>query len=216
MIKSLGIELEGGIDSPQMRIVSRWIRKNDLEDYFIKKSDGSVTVSGMDIDNVELCFWHEDVDMVKAFLKVCYDNGFTANSTCGFHVHLKAQNTREMVELFSFKKIQDMFLEEYKKHIAEMPPEQKSKYQRRLTNSYCKAAYSESNVISALKNGGSDRYRAINLNAFRNHRTMEIRLLPFQKDYSEAADSIDWLTTTINSILDVKKAKLKTSKIEIK
>jgi hypothetical protein len=191
MIKSLGVELEGGIDRDKLRNVKRWIRKNDFEENFINKCDGSVSVHDRELSGAELCFWHENIDKVKAFLKVCYDNGFLTNSTCGFHVHLKAQNTREMVELFSFKKIQDLFLQEYKKYMENMSPEDRSKYQRRLTNSYCKAQYNESNVISALKNGNSDRYRAINLNAFRSHRTMEIRLLPYQKDYAEAANSLE-------------------------
>jgi hypothetical protein len=44
---------------------------------------------------------------------------------------------------------------------------------------------------------------------------MEIRLLPFQKDYAEAANSLDWLMSTVNNILNVKHAKLKTTKISI-
>lgn len=196
VIKSQGIELEGGIDKVYLDAIRFRFDNNKLK----INNDGSVYVPFKYFNNIEICYWSESLEELLNFVKFIFTKtDFAQNSTCGNHMHFKFNNTENAVALFSFKKFFKLFIKAYKERFKD-----NEKYMKRLKNSFCKAVYKESKIIRQLKSyeKNSSRYCAINLNAFNIHKTLEIRILPYFESYEEAKESITWLVKTVNEILN--------------
>ncbi|MGI0059111.1 MAG: hypothetical protein ACREBJ_05015, partial [Nitrosotalea sp.] len=78
----------------------------------------------------------------------------------------------------------------------------KIKYVKRLDDPYCIAEWSPKLLDLQLKEYGNARRSAINLGAYAKHRTLEIRLFPNQDSYEEAINSVKWVITNVDEILD--------------
>lgn len=116
--------------------------------------DGSLGENG-----VELCLLFDSnrgFRPLKRLCKVLKKFGATVDHSCGLHVHLDhSKQDFEDAEFFAHN--YDKFLPILSKFVAPS----------RLDNQYCQLKVSE---------GDDDRYCAINLNAFDEHGTIEIRL----------------------------------------
>lgn len=201
-ISSVGVELEGGVDSlEKIRKV-----KNLVRDYS-ETTDGSVFVKKYYSD-LELRFWvkREELNNLFNAIDIIFGEGFTQNNSCGNHIHFKFSNkdedvTKEVVNLFSFKMIQCEFIKEYIKYANTR--ENKEKYLNRLNNKYCLGAYNRYVVIYQLVNDskGDYRYRAINLNSFNIHGTLEFRILPYVVGAKEYKENLIWLINTVEKLI---------------
>ena len=77
-----------------------------------------------------------------------------------------------------------------------------SKYLHRLSNRYCRLAYSKREMINICE-GWGDRYRAINLlSCFEDQRTIEVRILPYAYGAEELINSIIKLNEIVLELLN--------------
>lgn len=202
---SFGVELEGGIDSPDLSKFLEYVKKYDLN---VKVDrDGSVNVAGKDIYNAEIKMWtyystiSKFIIPVKALFRTFK---FKTNGTCGTHIHLKFREPYHslLVSKLSYRKFQEMFFREYKEFIETLPLDKRQKYYNRLNNSYCLARYSENAVCDQLFYDCkcSSRYYAINLNSQNLYGTIEIRIMPHADDGDELVRMVRWVIKTLTKI----------------
>jgi len=195
-IISLGVELECGV--PTTEGCSKISEKYENDPKFKEKHDGSVSVP--DCIDREYTYYSDNIDDVFSFLRYMYNEiGVRTNSTCGFHIHVKFNDMR-LARLFGFRYPYMTFIKQYKEWAEQQEAE---KYKNRLTNKYCIARYSSRKALKQFTTYKKTkaRYSAINLNSLNIHKTLEIRILPHQKSYDEAIQSIKWLISAIeNSI----------------
>jgi hypothetical protein len=218
-IKSIGIELEGGINSDDLRKLKNFVKENNLNDYFSYGYDYSVNVENKDYYNIEIRFWHNDLNVFFKFIEYIFNEcKFKQNSTCGNHIHLKFIDDEKALSVFSYRKAWKMFLDEYKKYANSfVDGKMLNKYLGRLDNRYCLAKYNTKIVISQLRHYEKDssRYRAINLNSYNVNETIEIRILPYFSNSNEAKKSISWLIKTIDKIYNIRKSIMKKTSINL-
>jgi len=218
-IKSVGIELEGGINSDDLKKLKNFVKENSLNDYFGYGYDYSVNVDGKDYYNIEIRFWHHDLNIFFKFIEFIFNEcKFKQNNTCGNHIHLKFVDNEKALSIFSYRKAWKMFLDEYKKFAYTFNDEKMlNKYLSRLNNRYCLARYSSKVVISQLRHYEKDssRYRAINLNSYNINKTIEIRILPYFNNFDEAKKSIEWLIKTIDNIYNIRKSVMNKTTIDL-
>jgi len=217
-IKSIGIELEGGLDEVEYQLLEDYVREKELEEYYSVTSDGSVYVGEKDIDNIEIRFWHHNLKTFFSFIKKVYELGFEQNSTCGNHVHFRFTDTERAKSIFGYSPIWRLFVKEYVEYANELGEKKWSKYMARLESRWCKPRYSKRAVIRQLSTPlrSRSRYKAINLNSFNLHGTLEIRILPYFEDYKEAKKSITWLIGVIDKLYSVKDILLARAKGDVK
>jgi hypothetical protein len=217
-IKSVGIELEGGIDREDLEILKKYCEKNNLLDYVDYGEDGSVVVRSKEIKNIEIKFWHFNIDTFLKFIEYVFTKcGFEQNNTCGNHMHFKFINDNKAISIFSFRKIWKTFKQEYIKFVNSLEENLREKYLKRLENKYCKFEYITDIVIKQLNSYDKNysRYYAINLSSYNLHKTLEIRLLPHFDSYEEARTAILWLIETIDKIYSTTKCTLTTKTIKL-
>jgi len=218
-IKSIGIELEGGINSNDLGKLKNFVKENSLNDYFGYGYDYSVNVSDKDYYNIEIRFWHYDLNIFFKFIEYVFNEcKFKQNNTCGNHIHLKFLDDEKALSIFSYRKAWKMFLDEYKNFAYSFTDEKTiNKYLSRLNNRYCLARYSSKVVISQLRHYEKDssRYRAINLNSYNINKTIEIRILPYFNNFDEAKKSIEWLIKTIDNIYNIRKSVMNKTTIDL-
>jgi hypothetical protein len=218
-IKSIGIELEGGINSDDLKKLKNFVKENNLNEFFSYGYDYSVNVDSKDYYNIEIRFWHSDLNVFFKFIEFVFNEcGFKQNSTCGNHIHLKFADNEKALSIFSYRKAWKMFLDEYKKFAYTFSDEKMlNKYLGRLDNRYCLARYSSKVVISQLRSfeKNNSRYRAINLNSYNLNKTIEIRILPYFSNFNEAKKSIEWLIKTIDKIYNIRKSLMNKFSIDL-
>jgi hypothetical protein len=217
-IKSIGIELEGGINNDDLRKLKNFVKENSLNDYFSYDYDYSVNVDGKDYYNIEIRFWHYNLNVFFKFIEYIFNAcKFKQNSTCGNHIHIKFVDNEKALSVFSYRKSWKMFLDEYKKYAYSFIDEKTMKYLGRLQNRYCLAKYNTKIVISQLRSDekNESRYRAINLSSYNINETIEIRILPYFSSFDEAKKSIEWLIKTIDKIYNIRKSIMNKTSIDL-
>jgi hypothetical protein len=218
-IKSVGIELEGGINKEDLQNLKEHCEKNDLLDYVAFGEDGSVVVRSKEIKNIEIKFWHYDLDTFLKFIEYVFNKcKFEQNSTCGNHMHFKFVDNQKALSILSYSRIWRKFINEYIEFAKSWNDNSLvEKYLSRLKNKYCLAKYDVNVVIEQLElhEKASCRYRAINLNSYNIHKTVEIRILPYFDNYEEAKKSILWLIETIDKIYSTANCTLSTKTIKL-
>jgi len=218
-IKSIGIELEGGINSDDLKKLKNFVKENSLNDYFSYGYDYSVNVENKDYYNIEIRFWHYDLNIFFKFIEYVFNEcRFKQNDSCGNHIHLKFIDNEKALSVFSYRKSWKMFLDEYKKYAFSFSDEKTmNKYLSRLQNRYCLAKYNTKIVISQIRSyeKNESRYRAINLNSYNLNKTIEIRILPYFSTFTEAKKSIEWLIKTIDKIYNIRKSLMKKTSIDL-
>jgi len=218
-IKSIGLELEGGINKDDLLSFMKYINSSNLKKFFSQGVDGSVCVDGKDFSAIELKFYHYKFETIKNVLKFLFENcNFVQNETCGNHVHFLFKDMNKAVSIFSLRSVQHEFFGEYVKFCDKMEKKlHTQKYFRRIENDYCRAIYRKKFVLLQLRSPSKcARYTAINLNAFNVHGTIEVRILPYFSGYKEALESLQWLIKTIDGLYSTKKTYKVTESFEIK
>jgi Putative amidoligase enzyme. len=217
-IKSVGIELEGGINGDEYKTIKQALIKMQVIERFSFGEDGSVYVSGKDYKSIELKYYDDDLGRFLKVIKLVFNSGFKQNNTCGNHLHFVFSDNEKALSIFSFSSVWKLFREEYKKLADEMMrlfgnkySNIKQKYLDRLENKYCKGKYNINAVIQQITCKSKDwyRYRMINLNSYNIHGTIEFRILPYFYDSEEAKTAITWLIKTVDKIYSKSKAVLK-------
>jgi len=133
-------------------------------------------------------------------------------------VHFKFVNNEKAISIFSYKSTWTKFIKEYKKFAYTFNDKNLiDKYLLRLKNKYCLAKYETNVIISQLSTfqKNESRYRAINLNSYNIHQTLEIRILPYFQSFEEAKKAILWLIKTIDKIYNTQKSILFREEINI-
>lgn len=123
---------------------------------------------------------------------------FKQNYTCGNHIHLSFNNNTRIASVaFTYKNIWHRFISDYKNYFAG-----KEKYINRFKNKYCRSRYNLNNITRIITSNYSsgDRYYAINLMAFRRHKTVEFRIMPYAENADEYVSQIRWLLKEIETI----------------
>jgi len=208
-IKSLGLELEGGIYASDLYVFERKMRNKiaDFEHYYKVGSDGSVDVECPDgddqvcddwISNIEIRFWHYNVNVLMDFVRELWYRGFVQNDTCGNHMHIRFINLI-YASIFTDVKAHLMYLDEYKKRFGN-----NTKYMDRLENNYSRACLNQECVDdNVLKSLGS-RYRMINLRSIidKGYKTLEVRVMPYAESAEELIDMMMFNIRTIDMIIE--------------
>ncbi|RLD10697.1 MAG: hypothetical protein DRI44_05385 [Chlamydiae bacterium] len=203
-IASLGVEAEGGINEEGLDEVIEGLEKKNLRYYFQIHYDGSVSVPDKDYTDREFNFYNSNLKNIRFFLKLLFNAGFEANSTCGFHIH--ARITDNLPKLFSYEYFYNKFLELYKSRYKF-----NEKYLRRLRNSYCRAEYDEYKICKQLESRDKchERYTAVNLNALNVHGTLEFRIFPYQESVLEAMSTIKFVINAVEKLASPVSCSLK-------
>jgi len=206
-IRSVGVELEGGMCASKLREFKEALQAEAFKDVYRRLqigADGSVNVDlecDSDDDEVyrdlELKTWVEveRLEQLTGFVKLLWSHGFKQNPTCGNHIHLKFRNTL-YVSIFTIYDAVREYLDAYRKTFGN-----RSKYLRRMHNNYSKAIVDEEDIARNLLD---DRYYAINLQSFFKHsaRTLEIRIMPYARNANEYIEMLTFNLVTVDSIVD--------------
>lgn len=205
-IASVGVELEGGITQNHANAVQRKYNKTELE------NDGSVDVRlktrARTISDAELKYWSTSTKRMEKFITYVFHDGkmFGQNETCGNHVHVKFNDMDKAVAIFSYKPAREKFLQEYREFAQRQNIKFATrKYTKRLDNDYCSARINDTDAILQIQDRGfksRSRYRAINLNSFSIHGTIEFRILPHMSSHKEFMEALNWLIKTVDSIMN--------------
>jgi hypothetical protein len=188
-IKSIGIEIEGGVNKRDLRKIPQ-----DNNKIYIG-TDGSVYVEGKDIYNVEIKYWSENLEDVLNFVRFAWrELKIKQNDTCGNHCHIKLVDNA-LFGIFSYRVFWTAFKKKYVKKFND------EKYLQRLENHYCQGEYRLSYVDKQLQNFSDYRYTMINLHAMFRHGTVEIRIMPYANNLREHLKQIRWVYTTINKLI---------------
>lgn len=185
-IKSIGFELECGIPYTKLREFERHMREK-YGDRFEADTDGSVGAGGTGYQGgKEYKFYSDKWEEIEDFLKEAYTTyGVKTDRTCGLHMHFKTNpdkiEMKEAVALLSYKPIHDEFINEYKTTF-----QRRQKFLNRLKGrregGWADPEYKENEILSQLearrKHDVINRYTAINLQAYNEHGTVELRPLP--------------------------------------
>lgn len=199
-IKSVGFELECGVNEDYEKF--KKLRENER---FEVGFDESVRVSGCYYSSMEFKFWSENLKEIWQIGRILWEKlGILQNQTCGNHFHFRF--TDEVKDGVFWQDFIKKFFEEYKKNFKE------EKYLERLNNPYCRAN-SEDYVERFLDNCDLSRYKAVNFLSFGRHKTLEIRVMPYAKNFKEWKRQLLFEIKFINNYF--KKFK-KIEKIEIK
>jgi hypothetical protein len=123
---------------------------------------------------------------LEQFLKVMYNQyKFSANNSCGFHMHLNI--SKDDYPLIVTKQFYDSFVDAYKKKFAKVP-----KYINRLDKSKCGWCTPDYEYfIDGSRNVFTMPIR---------HKTFEVRVMPYMRNYKEAMGAIKWVNDTFDDI----------------
>lgn len=124
---------------------------------------------------------------VLSFIK--RKNGYV-NESCGLHVHLD-------MRLRNFRK-STLRLYEMIDTLYDMMPE------HRKCNDYCRFSDLDSNELQDLRHYG-DRYKAINLQSFREHKTLEVRCHEATLDSRTIINWAEFLVSVVDNKPETRK-----------
>lgn len=162
--KHVGIELEFCAALGQGELMER-LHEAGLGKYVTLKTDGSVRVSKNGDTPHELCILARESEyrkVVRRVTKCLIQAGGYVNRTCGMHVHLDMRQ-RKAPEAY------ERLMRSLNILYAMVPP-------RRRENRFCLRNPFGSTFGDRSTEGSDTRYLAVNPQAFRRHKTIEVRL----------------------------------------
>ncbi len=215
-IKSIGIEVEGGIQHKhlyrRLEEIAGKTKAKRIEIGF----DGSVNVENCDIFDAEIRFWSENPVTVFAFAYALFNRyGIRQNRTCGNHHHFRLREDI-LYGLFMDLDVINQYIAEYRDFAYKVPfklrklcpnkvkyiPSQEitDKYLRRLNNNYCKTYYSVKEIEENIY--GANRYRIFNFSSlFEHQETLEIRIMPYAICWEEYFLQLQFNINTIEKLV---------------
>lgn len=197
-ILSIGMELEGGLAHSKRRAL------REITNCRIT-GDGSVDVNletDEDYDSsAEVTYWSEKKSQIEKFVTTVFEDSaaFMQNESCGNHIHIKFKDSEKAVAIFSMISSFRLFVKEFKKYAKNKP----FRYGRRLNNHYCSQNANQETLLYQLQEyyRCDERYYAINLNSFKEHGTIEFRIMPYCQNAAEFMANLEWLIKVVEKIL---------------
>lgn len=182
-IRCVGAEIEGG---SQYRLSSVFEELYHMAENFEVGTDGSI--SGFQW-TYEVRFHDYNISkLLKVAEKVF--NILKQNRSCGNHFHFSFVNTAAAAEFFNLYPHLRL-AELYERFFGK-----RKKYMDRFNCGWCDVP---KNTNDLMRNIRHNRYYAINLQALKKHKTVEIRLMPFASSFAEWKKQ---LAFTINFVED--------------
>lgn len=132
----------------------------------------------------------ERVDVLTRIFQVLKDTKATVNDSCGTHVHIDMRNRDVEKCYYNLFKVQSLML-------ATQP-------EKRRKNSYCKP--NERATLKVEEFEQQDRYRLINVQAYRKLKTIEIRLHQGTVDLKDITAWINFLVAVASKTDKIKSA----------
>ena len=177
-VKTIGVELEGGWD--------------EVPEGCTIVGDGSVMVRSRHVGEIRSPVFNS-VYEIGPWVESAYPQ--TVGKSCGIHVHMAfGVNNDGVVSLLSDTDDYRRFLMRHLHYWGSRNKVRLSYFWDRLDglNNFCLARDNGRSVfpyIGELGDGG-DRYTQVNFCSYRNHKTVEVRVLPAFKSKRLAADAI--------------------------
>jgi hypothetical protein len=212
-LESVGFELECGVPSSMNRVFERFVSYGSGGAGGLPHGgyDSSVTVSSPYVAR-EATFWSRDLAQLCEWLKVAYEQVHViTNSSCGFHVHVKAAERDRWV--FATRFYWDAFLTGYRLYAAG-----RYKYLRRLSAYYSRARPWSASFVHGLLRRDEERYTAINLQSLVKHPdagTVEHRIFPHQETLEEAQTTIRWVSNIAGTLVSAPQVPLTDGEVEV-
>jgi len=199
-IHSIGLEFECGFPTENMDEIYTCLRHPERLEI---GHDPSVTVEPdfeEDFEDdewsssAEFRYWSEDLQELHIFITTMFNLGARQNETCGNHLHFKFKPLRQVGRLLSFKPAWEVFRATYEQEVKRRfrQPSLRYRFLGRLEDRWCWAGYS-SDPRALLES----RYRMINFCAEREHRTLEVRILPYADNAKQLKEGIDIVLTCL-------------------
>ena len=181
--KHVGLELE--FCSPRTRTeIGTALNEAGLADFVCLKGDGSVSPNQGDHGH-EICILAtQDTvrDLVPRVVAVLAAMGSYVNKSCGFHAHLDMRGRDPEHAWRNLRQAQPL--------LYRMVPKS------RRDNHYCKQVRTTS-YVTARRSG--DRYRGINVESLRSHRTIEVRLHSATLETRKIVNWVELLTAIVDA-----------------
>jgi hypothetical protein len=205
-IKSLGVELEGGVPRPYAEI-TKLAEILRLRDFYVG-FDMSVSVPPPEgvrswDSGAEIKFWvpFGRVYDLAVFVVELWRMGFRQNETCGNHIHMRFLDHEFTTSLFFNVRAVHMFQRLYHAYARRRG----EKYIAREVNRYC-MFYSRNAMraaVEVINNAcNNTRYRPVNFHALYKHGTLEFRILPHADSAEEYLENLAWLIRAVNRVVD--------------
>lgn len=185
----IGIELELVAKVNRERL-NKLLCENFLAGYVYVKDDSSIQREQNDDHAHEVTVLCREVDVKDIVTRLCKvlnskEVESYVNDSCGLHVHIDARN----------RKVEHMFnnLVRCLPMLKGMIP--KNRVESSHADRFCKL--NKTHIFKEAQDRG-DRYQAINADAFRNHKTIEVRM---HSGTTNAAKIVNWvniLCTAVN------------------
>jgi len=178
-----GVEIECFIPNKNFDQIAELLRSNKIKNVSLAR-DGSLSIDKDYWTPVEFRVLTKinDFNNLEKLLDLLNSWGAEVNSTCGLHVHLDMRHLKSKV---SVKKRAEKLLK-FLPMLKAMVPKS------RIENEFCKLD------ISSFGN----RYAAINLESFKKHKTIEVRLHSGTIDKTKIINWCKLLYIIINSKID--------------
>jgi hypothetical protein len=158
--RAVGIEIECVCPNGVQVPLPYWARK---------VMDGSVRTNGVQGDAIEYNILLLRRELEHRLYKFCQlIKAHSVNKSCGLHIHLDCRG-KDQKEVLTIARKMNAWLYSLRELV---PPS-------RLENQYCRFGVST-----------TDRYRAVNVCSFREHKTLEVRLHSGTVDYTKI---ISWV-----------------------
>jgi hypothetical protein len=165
-------------------------------------SDGSLRGNGLEFVSPVLK-GAEGLEQVRKICAALVSIGADVNATCGFHVHVGARDQSNNPDFF--KNLLKLY-GRYEDAIDQFMPHSR----RGNANRYCASIVQQSQAIdraddiSGIFAVATDRYRKVNLQAFRKHGTVEFRQHAGTVDADKATN---WITVCLKLVAAAKAGK---------
>lgn len=206
-IKSVGVELEGGVPRPYTELLEL-ADVLKLRGFYIGV-DLSVSVPPPEgfrrywDSSAEIKFWvpFERLGDLAIFVVELWRLGFRQNETCGNHVHFVFKDHEFTVSLLFNARAVHVFQRLYHAFARKKG----EKYLAREGSRYCRF-YSKNMGTAAVEVANnacnSTRYRSVNFNSLYRHGTLEVRILPYADGPQEYIENLAWLIRAVNRVVD--------------
>lgn len=150
------------------------------------------------------------IDSIITWMKQNYPSA--TNASCGLHVHVSTKK-REDYALLTDESFYKFFLNGMeawgKKHLSKTKTEDKSFWKRlNGNNEFCLRSWHPLDQITGMRG----KYTQLNFAAFREHRTMECRLLPAFTTQEKAILGVTFFVTLVHNYLEKAKPTSETKK----
>lgn len=199
----------------EMECLIPYDKYNEMEEEYEIFRDGSLE-GDSNHKTGELKFYYPIEDVAYLFREIIIIKEkykIKQNNSCGNHIHVSFRD-ETMYYKFLLTEIQKLFVSSYVSYFRT------EKYLQRIENFYSKFEFNDRKISNRIyeqlttsyKN--RSRYWSINLNPYKEYRTIEFRIFPYADDVWEFFEQVKFLLRFLKEIHN-KKAIIKHNKDEV-